>query len=682
MSSFIPFPADPMSAPLDISYLFEAEKPAGKHGFLRAEGEQFVFEDGTAVRFWGTNLNAGACFPEKDYAPKLAKRLAAYGCNMVRFHQIDAEWGTPNIFQCRKGRRLADTLHTDPESFDRLDWLVYCLKQEGIYIFLDMLTYRKFKAADGVRNSVSLINRAAPYCLFDPQLIELQEDYCRQLWEHVNPYTGLAYKDDPVFALCEPVNEVDLFGCFNHKVEVEPYASEFRELLRAWSKTNAPQLDVDGANLNDVTLEPLNQFKYHLGDRYYARMFAFLRSLGVRVPLTGCNFSWMHTSCKAAAHTGDFLDTHLNMRYMSWSPEKKVFRDVPPHALAEWGVARSARMRRFGKPFFNSEWDLTYPISCRAEGVLLLSAIGMLQNWSGFTIHTYAYTSNLHSGLPLGKEVTAGSIGGVGYREGPFSTWNDPAKFGMFYHAAIITRRGDVSPAKGAVTVAVENVLEDDLRKPENLTHMKKKAFVASSELCRIGTDYWNECPDAVSDRTELVDVSKGEVRSDTNQLYRSWEKGFGTVDTPMTKAVYGALGRAGEVAVDGLRVRCKNPYAVVALSSLNNRLPLDRTDSILLTAQARVENTGFALRSVPDCGCNDGMPPRLEVVDNGTAPILCEVVEAEVALRTDKKDLVVWAVSAEGVFVGNVPVRYEDGWAVFTLGKKSPSVYYLIQSE
>ena len=56
MSSFIPFPADPMSAPLDISYLFEAEKPAGKHGFLRAEGEQFVFEDGTAVRFWGTTI--------------------------------------------------------------------------------------------------------------------------------------------------------------------------------------------------------------------------------------------------------------------------------------------------------------------------------------------------------------------------------------------------------------------------------------------------------------------------------------------------------------------------------------------------------------------------------------------------------------------------------------------------
>ena len=36
--------------------------------------------------------------------------------------------------------------------------------------------------------------------------------------------------------------------------------------------------------------------------------------------------------------------------------------------------------------------------------------------------------------------------------------------------------------------------------------------------------------------------------------------------------------------------------------------------------------------------------------------------------------------IAAEGV--GNVPVRYEDGCACITLGKKSPSIYYLIQGE
>ena len=34
----------------------------------------------------------------KEYAPKVAQRLAQAGCNIVRFHQLDAEWDTPNLF--------------------------------------------------------------------------------------------------------------------------------------------------------------------------------------------------------------------------------------------------------------------------------------------------------------------------------------------------------------------------------------------------------------------------------------------------------------------------------------------------------------------------------------------------------------------------------------------------------
>ena len=134
MKTFFPYPFFHDDVPIDISFVFEDEKPAGKHGFLTVKGENFVFEDGTPVRFWGTNLNSGACFPEKAYAEKLAKRLAAYGCNLVRFHQIDAEWSTPNIYQLTKGKRLRDTSHYDPESFDRLDYLIACLKKEGMYV--------------------------------------------------------------------------------------------------------------------------------------------------------------------------------------------------------------------------------------------------------------------------------------------------------------------------------------------------------------------------------------------------------------------------------------------------------------------------------------------------------------------------------------------------------------------
>ena len=88
MSRYIPMPAYYDDMPVDISFVFESEKPAGKHGFVQAVGEEFRFEDGTPVRFWGVNINGGANFPDHDYAEKFARRLTMVGCNMVRFHQL------------------------------------------------------------------------------------------------------------------------------------------------------------------------------------------------------------------------------------------------------------------------------------------------------------------------------------------------------------------------------------------------------------------------------------------------------------------------------------------------------------------------------------------------------------------------------------------------------------------
>lgn len=684
MSKFIPFPAYPDFAPIDISYVFKNEKPAGKHGFLKVQGENFVFEDGTPVRFWGTNLNSGAVFPDHDYAEKLAKRIAAYGCNMVRFHQIDSEWATPSIYQMTKGERLRNTSTYDPESFDRMDYLMYCLKKEGIYIYLDMLTYRKFKEEDGVRNSVALINRAAPYCMFDEKLIELQKEYMKTLWEHVNPYTGLAYKDDPVIALSDVANEVDLFGCFNHKIDVEPYATEFREMYRKWCAENGhTDVDVDAADLNDRTDSTLTEFKIGVVEHYYNSMFEYMRSIGARVPFTGTNYSWKWVSCKAAQHTGDFMDSHLNVRFMTWNPGKKISRDVSLHEQPEWGAMRNARMRVFGKPFFTSEWDVTYPNAYRAESPVMLAAIGMLQNWSGYTIHTYAYTSHLEHMHILGKEVNSETIGGVGYREGIFSTWNDPAKFGMFYHASLITRRGDVKPSENKITIGVKELEADNKNAPGTLTTTEKTAFMASTEMSQIGVDYYGETADAVPDDVPLVDLDSGEVRSDTGELYRSWKKLYGTIDTPMSKCVYGRLNKNGEIEMNGMKVKCDNNYAVIALSSLNNDLDIEHSDSMLLTAVGKVQNTDQKMSVAPEIWqTGNKVPPYMQMDDFGKPPIICEVIEAEISLKTDRRNLVIWAVNAEGVFVGNVPVTYEDGYAKFTLGKKSPSIYYLIQAE
>ena len=67
-------------------------------------------------------------------------------------------------------------------------------------------------------------------------------------------------------------------------------------------------------------------------------------------------------------------------------------------------------------------------------------------------------------------------------------------------------------------------------------------------------------------------------------------------------------------------------------------------------------------------------------MVELGGNPVQVEVIKAEIQLKTEQKDLVVYSISPEGFIQGNVPTKYEDGVLSFTVGDKWRSMYYLIQ--
>jgi hypothetical protein len=101
------------------------------------------------------------------------------------------------------GRRISNTQEYDPESFDRLDYMIYCMKQEGIYIYLDMMVSRVFHSGDGLEITEKMTSSSRPYSVLDRRMIELEKKYMSDLWNHVNPYTGIAYKDDPAITVIE-----------------------------------------------------------------------------------------------------------------------------------------------------------------------------------------------------------------------------------------------------------------------------------------------------------------------------------------------------------------------------------------------------------------------------------------------------------------------------------------------
>ena len=648
MSKFIPFPFFHDNVPIDISFVFEDEKPAGKHGFLKVYGRDFVFEDGTKVKFWGTNFNGAGCFPEHDYAKKLAKRLAKLGLNLVRMHQLDAEWHTPNIFSFTKGKRVTDA-HLDPESMDRLDFLIKCLKDEGIYVYMDMFTYRKFRSDEGVENPEALLDAAKPYCCFSRRLIELQKELCKELWTHENPYTGLKYCDEPAIVLAEIVNECELFCKYFDSDYVEPYRTEFLGMLNEWLTKKGINRDLSQENLALGQDNDLLDFKLELQKAYFREMYDYMREVGVKIPITGTN-QVTCPDCERSNDEMDFLDNHPYLYDWKWGEFKKNCMNKSVTAEKKSYLTSGAFLSDKNRPTYISEWDAPWPNEFRADSVLYSAAIGLLQGWSGFAIHTYSYTVNLENMNMLGKEFSCEKIGNTPYRQGVFTTWNDPAKFGLFYHASLMTRRGDVKYAGEIRSVAYE----DRSKVPSYLyqSAIEKYALVNN--------------PDEV----ELYDASveaenESSNTSVTGELFRDHKNNFGTIDTPMTKCAYGFLAKNGTVSLNGLTVNSETDFAVIAMSSLSDK-PINESDNILLTTVGRAVNTNARFEGET-------------MLEYGEPPVLIESIEATLELETPHKNLQVMAISAEGYYIGNVPTEYADGKLKMTLGKEAMSMYYLI---
>jgi hypothetical protein len=668
----IPYTLPWDDAPVDLSFVFENERPAGRHGFLQARDGRMVFEDGTVGRFWGTNFNSAACFPSHGHSEKVALRLAKFGVNLVRFHQMDGDWSTPNIFQFTKGPRLHDTRQLDPASLERLDYLIHCLKREGIYVYMDLLTYRKFRSGDGVAAADKLGNAAKPYTNFDPHLIDLQKRFNEQLWTHVNPYTGVAYKDDPSIVLTEIANENDLFTQGAMSNLLEPYRGQLEARLAAWGKARGvavPAAPVDFAGIDPVVIE----FLVDVQKAYYADMIRHLRDVGVKIPITGTNWVSGRAPLLEAHKVTDFTDSHTYWyTWGQWTPTEKRFNNKSMLGERDPWLHLLSFFRVLDKPFFVSEWDDPWPNEWRAESPLQLAAVAALQGWSGAAIHTYRYDCRENVDQ-IAAPITADALDGVAYRGGVFDTFNDPAKFGLFYHAALILRRGDVREPEAATEIVLPGLLYDAKDAPLSgavrATH--SVAGMGAAEACKIASRLPGEPARGARQapmNVPIVPVDATEIRSETGELFRSLSGRYGVIDTPRTKVAYGFLGGAGEIVMKGMTVSAKTDFAVIAISSLSDG-DTAHSNNLLLTAVGRADNTGA------EYNADHTIQYKL-----GHGPVQIEVIEACIELDTEVPGLRVTAVNPAGSLSGTVPSVYEDGKIRFTIGGTFPSMYYLIQ--
>ena len=213
---------------------------AGSEGFIVSQDGQFIASDtGRRIRFVATNITAAAAFPTAEDAEKIAARMAKLGINLVRFHHLQNNWAGDDGTIWLPGQPYYDV---DPNQVDKIDAFFAALKKHGIYTNMNLTTTRDYIPELGFPESVNDIpfNHYKKIDKVNQRMIELQRDYAAKLLDHVNPYTGLAYRDDPALAFIEINNENSLVGWPGEapgeglSTLPEPFRSEVVALWNTW----------------------------------------------------------------------------------------------------------------------------------------------------------------------------------------------------------------------------------------------------------------------------------------------------------------------------------------------------------------------------------------------------------------------------------------------------------------
>lgn len=646
-------PTDPNAGRFPLSSLadfrFLLDPPAGRHGFLRvARGGRFVWPSGRRARFWGVNISSRSVWVERAEIDRVVEVLARSGANMVRFEALDSAGGLLDTPGGTTSRRI------DPAKLEILDYWIARLRARGIYCYLNLLDFRQFRDGDGIPEAERLGRAAKPYALWDPGLMQLQKEFARDLLLHRNRHTGLRYADDPALALVEICNE---HGFFLRPEAldslVEPYATGLRQrwntwllkrhgsregIRKAWGVAGGdPVLGADEdpavysvrlprlaegpvveGGVVDTRLAPARmrdgvQFLHDVQRAYFREMRAFLREIGVRVPITGVVSNHVPADVASAARELDFTSENYYADHPAFAGREWegafFFNNTNPlrfsstFHLAPWLSA----LRWEGKPVVVREWATVWPNRYRAAAIPEMAAYAGLQDFDAVLLFGYQVR---HKPEQLSD----------------FDHQADPTVWGLFGLGAASFLRGDVQPSRQRVTLAYA---PDTLfRWPSGLTNLHRLSWLArlnstqapakptGAELVLSAGD-----PSGLERALKWLSASpraldSGVLRSATGQVIRRTGQGLLVVATPRMAALCGEMPAGRPVRVGGWTLSSPTPIGALMIVSLDGR-PLATSRRWVAKMVSRASNTGEVLAAAPR-----GAPGRFRLSAIGGPPI------------------------------------------------------------
>ena len=534
-------------------------------------------------------LVARAFWKDKERITDLVLEVKRHGCNMMRLHCFD-------MVTVKNG---VATLNE--KKLDLWDWCIAECKKNGIYIQIDSMNVQGFSEFSQWSHQGQARN-AKFQLLFSSEMREEYRIGMKALLEHVNPYTGMALRDDPVLAILNYCNEQE-FAFINTNFPWDNALSEWRKFT---GDPNAPLFTRKEWRTKDEKGRQINVF---ITAKWREMLAWYRRTIHQEIGYPGLANLWEMTSSmhyNVLRNDLDYVMMHAYHAHGTGSTAIPQGSDIGSD-LKQLRTLLDARIA--GRPFLVNEYASFYWNRYRYE--------------EPFAVGAYAAFQGFDMLQRLGSPIHVVDA----ERMFPWLMFHDPVCKAALAQTALLYARGDVREAERGIrlTFSEKAVLDNKIWNDALNSTQSRLALIAKFGLeqtdpasalrppapandLRIplvggaqvvenieGFAFSEESTSGTSSLADYVALLRRQgiitpanrsngayiFESSTNELYVDSERKFMTVNTPRFQGLCGE--EKAKAKLNDISVELQKTRGIVSVASLQKDKGIAQASRLLL---------------------------------------------------------------------------------------------------